>query len=222
MATEAVGNTQLGSNFEQLAASLNAGQKVETNKNELGKDAFIKMLVEQLKNQDPTEPIKNEDLAVNLAQFSQVEQLVDINKKLSGGGLGDSASLAAFLGREVLVDGSNVTVKEGKAGSSSFELPRATSSTTLQVLDGSKAVVAEQELGPLQLGKQIVNLSELAIPDGSYSLKVKATSLTGDSFSPSLSTGGIVTGFIPGADPSLLIGNKEVKVSDIKVVNTSE
>lgn len=220
--TDSVGNTQLGSAFDKLAASLNAGAKTteKTNKNELGKDAFIKMLVEQLKNQDPTEPIKNEDLAVNLAQFSQVEQLVDINKKLDGGGLSDSASLAAFLGREVSVDGSDITVAGGKSGSVSFDLPLSTSETKLQVLNSSGSVVKELDLGARANGKQQIDLSNLGVADGTYSLQVNAVSVAGENFSPALSTGGVVTGFIPGSDPSLLIGDKEVKVADIKVVNT--
>ena len=178
------------------------------------------MLVEQLKNQDPTEPIKNEDLAVNLAQFSQVEQLVDINKKLDGGGLSDSASLAAFLGREVLVDGSDITVAGGKAGSASFELPLSTSETKLQVLNSSGSLVKEIDLGARANGNQVVDLSNLGVPDGNYSLSIAAKSVSGEDFSPGISTGGVVTGFIPGSDPSLLIGDKEVKVANIKVVNT--
>lgn len=220
MATDAVGNTNTSSVLDKLTASLNGTAATAPKKNELGKDAFIKMLVEQLKNQDPTEPIKNEDLAVNLAQFSQVEQLVDINKKLDGGGLTDSASLAAFLGREVLVDGDSVDVQSGNGGSLFFELPSATQSTTLQLLDSSGSVVAEENLGALPSGRQVLNLSDMAIRDGTYSVSVKATTMAGEEFSPSTSTGGLVTGFIPGADPTLLIGDKEVKAADIKMVNT--
>lgn len=221
MATGAVGNSSLGSTIDSLSASLNgSGTGTTTKKNELGKDAFIKMLVEQLKNQDPTEPIKNEDLAVNLAQFSQVEQLVDINKKLSGGGIGDSASLAAFLGREVLVDGSSATVQGGKAGSAFFDLPLSTTETTLQVLDSNGSVVTQKNLGPRASGRQVIDLSNLGVADGTYSLKVNALAVSGETFSPDLSTGGVVTGFIPGSDPSLLIGDREVKAADIKVVNT--
>lgn len=221
MATGAIGNTSTGSVLDKLTASLNGSNTEKaTNKNELGKDAFIKMLVEQLKNQDPTEPMKNEDLAVNLAQFSQVEQLVEINKKLGGGGLSDSASLAAFLGREVLVDGDSIDVQAGNGGSLFFELPTATQSTTLQITNSSGSVVAEKQLGAKDSGRQVINLSELGIPNGKYGVSVNATTVAGENFSPSTSTGGVVTGFIPGADPSLLIGNKEVKAADIKLVNT--
>lgn len=48
----------------------------------LGKDEFVKLLVTELKNQDPLSPMDGKDLAVQLAQFSSVEQLVNMNTKL--------------------------------------------------------------------------------------------------------------------------------------------
>jgi len=48
----------------------------------LGKDEFVKLLVTQMQNQDPLNPMDGKDLAVQLAQFSSVEQLMNINSKL--------------------------------------------------------------------------------------------------------------------------------------------
>jgi flagellar basal-body rod modification protein FlgD len=219
MSTEALNNQQVtGSAANQLSQALSSSQNA-AKQNELGKDAFIKMLVEQLKNQDPTEPIKNEDLAVNLAQFSQVEQLADINKKLGSGGLSDSASLAAFLGREVLVQGDSLEVNQGNAGSLFFELPSSVSNAKVEILDGNGSVVAQKELGALGSGRQVVGLDDVEIADGSYSVNVTAQTLSGETFSPLVNSGGVVTGFIPGLDPTLLIGNREVKAADIKLVS---
>ena len=49
------------------------------------KDMFLKLLVAQMKNQDPTNPASPDQLAAQLAQFSSLEQLIDINDKLSNG-----------------------------------------------------------------------------------------------------------------------------------------
>lgn len=220
MAT-AVDSTQSITSLDQLTANLNATKAEEVKKkNEIGEDAFLKMLVEQLKHQDPTDPVKNDELAVNLAQFSQVNELVKINQKLDEGGISDSASLAAFLGREVLVDGDTVDVKAGNGGSVFFELPTATVGTTLQVVDAGGSVVAEKDLGALNSGRQVVSLSGLDISNGSYKVRVDGLSASGERLSPAMSTGGVVTGFIPGADPTLLVGDKEVKASEIRMVNT--
>ena len=53
-----------------------------TSKNAMGQDEFLKMLVAQLKNQDPLNPMDGKDMAAQLAQFSTVEQLITMNKSM--------------------------------------------------------------------------------------------------------------------------------------------
>lgn len=48
----------------------------------MGKDEFVKLLVTEMKNQDPLNPMDGKELAAQLAQFSSVEQLVNVNTKL--------------------------------------------------------------------------------------------------------------------------------------------
>jgi flagellar basal-body rod modification protein FlgD len=48
----------------------------------MGKEAFLKLLVAQLKNQDPLAPSDGKEMAAQLAQFSSVEQLVSVNDTL--------------------------------------------------------------------------------------------------------------------------------------------
>lgn len=49
---------------------------------EMGKDQFVKLLVTEMQNQDPLNPMDGKELAVQLAQFSSVEQLMNVNTKL--------------------------------------------------------------------------------------------------------------------------------------------
>mgnify|MGYP000952721027 CR=1 FL=1 len=53
-----------------------------TNPSGMGRDEFLKMLVAQLKNQDPLNPMDGKDMAAQLAQFSTVEQLIAMNKSM--------------------------------------------------------------------------------------------------------------------------------------------
>jgi flagellar basal-body rod modification protein FlgD len=53
-----------------------------TKRNAMGQDEFLKMLVAQLKNQDPLNPMDGKDMAAQLAQFSTVEQLITLNKSM--------------------------------------------------------------------------------------------------------------------------------------------
>ena len=52
--------------------------------NEMGKDAFMKLLVSQLKNQDPLDPGKAQDSVAQLAQFSSLEQMQELNDNIIG------------------------------------------------------------------------------------------------------------------------------------------
>ncbi len=53
-------------------------------KQELGRDSFMSLLVSQLKNQDPLAPTSNDEMLAQLAQFSSLEQLEELNDNLVG------------------------------------------------------------------------------------------------------------------------------------------
>jgi len=71
----------------------------------LGQDAFLKILIAQLKYQDPMEPQKDAEFIGQMAQFSSLEQLTQLNKTMTNfAGGGDNGSLAGsahLLGTEV-------------------------------------------------------------------------------------------------------------------------
>ena len=67
-----------------------AAAESSTRANSLGSDAFLKLLVTQLQNQDPTSPQSNTEFIAQLATFSSLEQLTSINKAVT--------SMAQFLG----------------------------------------------------------------------------------------------------------------------------
>lgn len=75
----------------------------------LGKDDFMRLLVDQLKNQNPLEPAKNEEMLAQLAQFSSLEQMQELNDNIVGLAvlqqsnalLEQLTSSSALIGREV-------------------------------------------------------------------------------------------------------------------------
>ena len=80
---------------------------------QLDKDAFFKLMLTQLKNQDPTNPLKNHELAAQLAQFSTLEQMTNMNSTLTKieGRSKEPESFQALnlIGKSVAGDSSKVT-----------------------------------------------------------------------------------------------------------------
>jgi flagellar basal-body rod modification protein FlgD len=69
-------NSSVGKSTRNLTKSSTTG------KDELGKDAFLKILVTQLKHQNPLEPMKDQEFIAQLATFNSLEQMINMNKKL--------------------------------------------------------------------------------------------------------------------------------------------
>ena len=79
------------------------GKAAET-RDALGSDAFLKLLITQLQNQDPTSPQSNTEFIAQLATFSSLEQLTSINKSVSEmaeffSGVGDAGETSATEGK---------------------------------------------------------------------------------------------------------------------------
>lgn len=181
-------------------------------------DEFLTLLVTQLQNQDPLDPMANEEFAVQLAQFSQLEQLIEINDKTGSAGGESLNSLASYLGHEVLFDSSQVNISGGSAGSVQFTLPGDASSVSVDVVDTSGNVVETLELGAMAAGKHSPELNNLSTAAGTHELRVKATLSDGQVYEPSLAVSGVVSGFVPGPEASLLVGDVEVSPAQIKEV----
>lgn len=95
-------NTTYGAEPEppKGTAEPSAPRTLPTNPSGMGRDEFLKMLVAQLKNQDPLNPMDGKDMAAQLAQFSTVEQLIDINKSMTAAQAAQEATAEAILALE--------------------------------------------------------------------------------------------------------------------------
>ncbi len=161
-------------------ASAGAGSTVQGAT--LGKDDFLKLLVTQLRNQDPLSPMDPEQFAAQLAQFSTVEQLTQLNSTADtqtqalnmATTMSKTAFSAALIGRQITAVGNQVNVPASGQASVRVEVGGAGGQGTLRVLDKSGKEVAKKDLGLIGAGRQDIDLPE-GLPPGDYTYEVKVT-----------------------------------------------
>ena len=217
MSTNTSGTTTTGSTVSSLISSSSSkttGTQLKSS-DVVSKDEFLQMLVTQLKTQDPMDPMDSDQFAVNLAQFSQLEQLISINDTLESGLGSDSSSLATYLGQEVSWSGDAVQVNNNDGGRIRFNLGADSADLHVELLNSGGSVVETVDLGAVASGRHSVALENLSTSSGEYTVRVTSTGYGGEETEVKYNLAGVVTGFVPGADPTLLVGDTEVKASDI-------
>lgn len=149
----------------------------------LGKDDFLKLLVTQLRNQDPLSPLDGAEFSAQLAQFSSVEQLIEIGAKLDGqaesiaqGALTTQTMLGTTLiGRDVTLRGDTLGVTDGEVPRVAVELGAAAKKVTVDVIGPDGKSLGTQEFSNLARGRATLRLDDLDLPPGTYRFKVTAT-----------------------------------------------
>ena len=125
----------------------------------IGQPEFLNLLVAQLQNQDPLNPLDSADFSAQLAQFSSLEQLMQINQRLTElGQPGDpqqqSFDPVGLLGRDVSAVGSAVSVAGGDASALEYTLASA-GKVTVEVRSDSGTLISTAELGEVGAGSHV-------------------------------------------------------------------
>jgi len=176
-------------------------------KKELGKEDFLKLLVEQMKNQDPLNPMNNTEFIAQTTQFSSLEQLLNISEsieKLSqtvteNQSSGDQLfSAANFIGKEVGFY-SNITRLESGEAEINFESLNAAEKTVVTIKDSSGSVVDTMTLNNVKEGMNSftwdgVNQKGENLPEGVYVFEVKALDKEGSEIPVRSISKGLVEG----------------------------
>jgi flagellar basal-body rod modification protein FlgD len=142
---------------QALFASLNAARDKEQVDAKVvsPQDRFLKLLVTQLKNQDPLNPMDNAQMTSQLAQISTVDGIEKLNATLKmileGSNENQAMQAAAMVGHGVLVPGAGLLLSGGMA-IGGVELDGPADRVTVTIKDGSGLVVKTLELGALQAG----------------------------------------------------------------------
>jgi len=155
----------------------------------LGKDAFLKLLITQMQNQDPLNPQSNEEFIAQLSQFTQVEQLMDMSNQFDSMYLAmnsvNNTTMTQLLGKKVVAIGDDFTYS-GKGGTDlHYNSAAPATGSKLTVYDESGSIVYTGSAGSLQGGEGKVHWDGLdhnrePVPEGTYRFSISGFDSDGE------------------------------------------
>ncbi|MBN2126542.1 MAG: flagellar hook assembly protein FlgD [Deltaproteobacteria bacterium] len=189
-----------------------------------GRDDFLKLFLAQLNNQDPLNPMESQEFTAQLAQFSSLEQLYNVNENLDSiRTLQDSDTrfqALGLIGKEIVAEGDTLSLTEGLGATGGFVLESA-ADVTVVVTDLDGLPVRELALGELDAGTCTFEWDGLddtgnRMEPGSYAFEVTAVNEAGELVAVETRTTGEVTRVsLDGDDPLVYLGDLPVELSRV-------
>lgn len=186
-------------------------------KKTLGKDDFLKIMVTQMKNQDPTNPFKAEQMATEIAQFTTVEQLQNVNQNL--GKMATQArpleqmTMTNLIGKYVTIDRERFPHVDGQKDDIAFTLPKAAAQVELSIENDAGEMIFNKTLGAQDKGEVSfvwdgVKTNTLPAKTGNYRYRIEAKDQTGKPIevNPQVQSRVIGVSF-EGSEPVFLVGD---------------
>jgi flagellar basal-body rod modification protein FlgD len=211
-----------------VSSSLGVQQQqpvVRTGTNELQRDDFMKLLVAQLKNQDPENPADSKELITQLSQLTSVEQLVAMSDKLSQLEVGlasvANTQVSDIVGKRVEAETKSVFLADTGSSSVPYTIDGRAQEVTITLRDADGTIVRKQTLGPTFPGSRSFTWDGnddggQRLPVGRYTVEVAAKNATGGVVGASTRVSGDVTSIdYSKGYPELVVGEARVMLGDV-------
>ena len=222
--TQVQNSNPITSSFlDSVKTSNNTGKKEEIDP----QDRFLKLLVTQMKNQNPLKPLDNAEVTSQIAQISTVTGIEKLNTTLqslvSDANSRRSLEAATMIGREVLVPGSIMKLEDGE-GLAGIELTEGADKVTMTITDSAGVKVREIELGAKAAGINSIiwkgdTESGAAAANGNYKFTVSAWRDGQEINVTPLAVGKVESVSTSDKGPTLDVGDLgHVNLSDIKQI----
>lgn len=193
----------------------------------MGSDTFMKLLVAELKNQDPNQPLDARDMVAQLATLSSVQKLTEIDDKMttlqSGSNTTSSLQSSGLIGRTVSVNTNRLSLTNDSLSQpkGSFQLQGAAKDVQIKVISSDGTAVRTLDAGALKGGTQSfawdgnMDNGQRAQP-GSYTFQVTAMDDKNLPVPASSEVSGLVTEvtYENGA-PEVVVGGAHALLSDV-------
>jgi flagellar basal-body rod modification protein FlgD len=225
-------DTSSSINGIMTTAQYNAQKAATPQSTSMGQSEFLTLFTTQLKNQDPTDPVKNEAFVAQLAQFSQLEATTamktSMNSLVSSMSNDRMLGAASLIGKTVGVPDGPVEVTNTTVSQGTINLPTGADGIKLDVFNDKGILVRSQIMGAQAVGD--VTLAWDGMTDGGAAAAngiyryVATVNSNGNVTKPTVNTYATVKGVTSAgtSDGTLLLevaGGKTVNLSDVKRVS---
>ncbi len=205
----------------ELAKTTSTGT---TSKANMDQNDFLTLLVAQLEHQDPLSPMDDKDMTAQLAQFSSLEQLTNINTGIKS--LVDSQSsnsmlnAVAFIGKGVKADGNSLSKSGGSSSTVYYSLGETVANMQVNIYADDGSLVRTDVIGSKQAGEYQYNwdgkdTSGKTLADGTYGVAIVAEDASGAPVLVQSKISGEVTGLVSSNGTTML------QLKDGRTVNIS-
>lgn len=196
----------------------------------MGKDGFLKLFLAQLKNQDPTNPMKGHDLAAQLAQFTSLEKLNNIDDGIQSMNKAKTDGKSDFqvlnlIGKSVAGDSSKVFRSDlEETHDIRFRLPKEAARVKMEIVDAENKVIRTIEHHNVNSGANTISwngINEDGQPSrvGAYQVKLQAFGGNGEKLAAFTKFEGKITGVNFTQDGTvLMVGDQAIRMQDIKKI----
>lgn len=231
MATDTTSLSSVPSGI-MTTAQYNAQKAATPQKTSMGQTEFLTLFTTQLKNQDPTDPVKNEAFVAQLAQFSQLEASTAMRTSMDSlvATMSNDRMLgaASLMGRQVAVPDGPVLVTDSTVTQGTINVPAGADGIQLQVFDSTGGLVRSQIMGAQPPGDVTLSWDGMtdggtAAANGTYRY-VATVNSKGQMSKPTVNTYATVTavksaGTSDGAMLLEVAGGKTVNLADVKRIS---
>ena len=198
---------------------------------ELGRDAFLRLLVAQLQHQDPLNPMESSEFTAQLAQFSSLEQLFAVNDNLEvikeSNNEQIPENLLDYIGKEVKSAENNITVYDGQSSQGSYALA-VPADVIINISDSQGSEIRtiykqNQDPGDHDFYFDGKDNTGYPVSDGEYTFSVQAVDSQGSPVVVDSGLSGTVTAVTYQGDiPYLVVGDQLLNPQFVTEVRLSE
>jgi len=213
------------SQIQSAATTAQQQTATKSDPSQLGESDFLKLLTTQLQQQDPTQPMDNTAMVAQLAQFSALEQMTNVNttltQMLTGQGTALEANSAGMVGKTAIFSTDQVSLTQGKPASITANLSQAATNVTLTIQDGTGDTIRTIGEGACASGNNTFTWdgnddSGNQLPTGTYTAQVLATDINGKSISLTQNGSAPITSVLfNNGVPQFVAGGSTLQLSDI-------